>query len=65
MNKVFAIVVTELSGNKTELCRVGSNPEAVVRGVQRLTQGRGKWGQGPRYQHVEIRELTDTTGARS
>ena len=37
----FAIVVTGLSGNKTELCRVRSNPEAVARGC--ATQNHPPW----------------------
>jgi len=34
----FAIVVTDgLTGNKLELCRVGTNPEPVAEGARRKT----------------------------
>jgi hypothetical protein len=53
----FAIVVTELSGNKTELCRVGSNPEAVAEGARRKTIPLGRSRRIPRYREVEVVEL--------
>jgi len=53
----FAIVVTELSGNKTELCRVGSNPEAVAEGARRKTIPLGRSRRTPLYRKVEVVEL--------
>jgi len=57
---MFAIVVTEPSGNKTELCRVGSNPEAVAKGARekptRVKHGK-RWKLIPRYLKVEVVEL--------
>jgi len=53
----FAIVVTELSGNKTELCRVGSNPEAVAEGARRKTILLGRSRRTPLYRRVEVVEL--------
>ena len=53
----FAIVVTELSGNKTELCRVGSNPEAVAEGARRKTTPLGRSRRTPLYRKVEVVEL--------
>lgn len=50
----FAIVVTELSGNKTELCRVGSNPEAVAEAARRKTTRLGRTRRMPLYTKVEI-----------
>ena len=53
----FAIVVTELSGNKTELCRVRSNPEAVAEAARRKTISLGRWRRSPLYTNVEVMEL--------
>ena len=53
----FAIVVTELSGNKTELCRVGSNPEAMAEGARRKTIPLGRSRRTPLYSKVEVVEL--------
>jgi hypothetical protein len=53
----YAIVVTELSGNKTELCRVGSNPEAVAEGARRKTILLGRSRRIPLYRRVEVVEL--------
>ena len=53
----FAIVVTELSGNKTELCRVGSNPEAVADAARRKTIPLGRSRRTPLYSKVEVVEL--------
>ena len=53
----FAIIVTELSGNKTELCRVGSNPEAVAEGARRKTILLGRSRRIPLYCRVEVVEL--------
>jgi hypothetical protein len=53
----FAIIVTELSGNKTELCRVGSNPEAVAEGARRKTILLGRSRRIPLYRRVEVVEL--------
>ena len=53
----FAIVVTELSGNKTELCRVGSNPEAVAEGARRKTTPLGRSRRTPLYLKVEVVEV--------
>jgi len=50
----FAIVVTELSGNKTELCRVGSNPEAVAEGARRKTIPLGRSRRTRLYLNVEV-----------
>ena len=52
----FAIVVTELSGNKTELCRVGSIPEAVAEGARRKRIRVGK-RTTKQYLDVQIVEL--------
>jgi hypothetical protein len=51
----FAIVVTELSGNKTELCRVGSNPEAVAEAARRKTARLGRSRRMPLYTRVEVK----------
>jgi hypothetical protein len=32
---MFAIIVKELSGNMTELCRVGTNPKAIAKAARR------------------------------
>ena len=53
----FAIVVTERSGNKIELCRVGSNPEAVAEGARRKTILLGRSRRTPLYPKVEVVEL--------
>ena len=53
----FAIVVTEPSGNKTELCRVRSNPEAVAEGARRKTIRLGRSRRTPLYGKVEVVEL--------
>jgi hypothetical protein len=53
----FAIIVTELSGNKTELCRVGSNPEAVAEGARRKTILLGRSRRIRLYRRVEVVEL--------
>jgi len=53
----FAIVVTELSGNKTELCHVGSSPEAVAEGARRKTILLGRSRRIPLYRKVEVVEL--------
>ena len=53
----FAIVVTERSGNKTELCRVGSNPEAVAEGARRKTTPLGRSRRTRLYIKVEVVEL--------
>ena len=51
----FAIIVTELSGNKTELCRVGSNPEAVAEAARRKTARLGRSRRMPLYTRVEVK----------
>ena len=53
----FAIIVTELSGNKTELCHVGSSPEAVAEGARRKTILLGRSRRIPLYRKVEVVEL--------
>jgi hypothetical protein len=53
----FAIIVTELSGNKPELCRVGSNPEAIAEGVRRKTILLGRSRRIRLYRRVEVVEL--------
>jgi hypothetical protein len=53
----FSIVVTELSGNKNELCRVGSNPEAVAEGARRKTILLGRSRRIRLYRKVEVVEL--------
>jgi hypothetical protein len=50
----FAVVVTELSGNKTELCRVRSNPEAVAEGARRKTIPLGRSRRTRLYLNVEV-----------
>ena len=52
-----AIVVTGLNGNKTELCRVGSNPEAVADAARRKTIPLGRSRRTPLYSKVEVVEL--------
>ena len=52
-----AIVVTGLNGNKTELCRVGSNPEAVADAARRKTIPLGRSRRVPLYRKVEVVEL--------
>ena len=52
----FAIFVTERSGNKTELCRVRSNPEAVAEGARRKRIRVGK-RTTKQYLDVQIVEL--------
>jgi hypothetical protein len=43
--KMYAIIVRELSGNETELCRVGTNPKAIAKAARR------------KYSKVTIREI--------
>jgi len=52
------MVIDARTGNKLELCRVGSNPEAVAEGARRKTYKLGK--RTPRlYSTVEVVELTE------
>jgi hypothetical protein len=56
---MFSIVVTDaLSGCKTELCRVGNNPEAIARAAQSKTIRVGK-RERRRYCTVEIVNLSE------
>jgi hypothetical protein len=56
---VFSIVVTDaLTGCKTELCRVGSNPEAIARGARSKNIRIGRREQR-RYCAVEIVKLSE------
>jgi hypothetical protein len=58
----FKILVLEQSGNETELCRVGSNPEAVVQAALRKTiavkTGR-RWRRVPKYRGVRFVEAEE------
>src|SRR5262245_46821930 len=54
---MFSIIITDaLSGCKTELCRVGNNPEAIARAAQSKTIRIGK---------RERRNLTVSTAGKS
>jgi len=55
---MFAIVVTDnRTGNRLELCRVGTNPEPVAEGARRKTYTLGK--RKPRlYSNVKVVKLT-------
>jgi hypothetical protein len=58
----FAIIVTEPSGNEVELCRVGSNPEAVAEAARRKTikvKHTRRWWRVPKYRDVRVVALTD------
>ena len=56
--KYAIMVIDARTGNKLELCRVGSNPEAVAEGARRKTYKLGK--RTPRlYSTVEVVELTE------
>jgi hypothetical protein len=56
---VFSIVVTDaLTGCKTELCRVGSNPEAIAEGARNKNIHIGRRRQR-RYSAVEIMNLSE------
>jgi hypothetical protein len=56
---VFSIVVTDaLTGCKTELCRVGSNPEAIAEGARNKNIHIGRRRQR-RYCAVEIMNLSE------
>jgi len=63
---MFSIIVTDaLSGWKTELCRVGSNPEAIAEAARGKTIRIGK-RKRRRYCAVEIvksREAPDTASS--
>jgi hypothetical protein len=58
----FKILVTEPSGNEVELCRVGSNPEAVAEAARRKTirvKHTRRWWRVPKYHGVRVVALTD------
>jgi hypothetical protein len=58
----FAIIVTELSGNEVELCRVGTNPEAVAKAARAKTyrvKHTRRWWRLPLYKNVRIVEVGD------
>jgi hypothetical protein len=58
----YAILVVEPSGNETELCRVGSNPEAIAEGARRVydrVRHTRRWWRVPRYRSVRIVEVPD------
>jgi hypothetical protein len=58
----YAILVTELSGNEVELCRVGSNPEAVAKAARAKTyrvKHTRRWWRLPLYKNVRIVEIGD------
>jgi hypothetical protein len=58
---VFSIVVTDaLTGCKTELCRVGSNPEAIAEGARNKNIHIGRrQRRRRRYCAVEIVNLSE------
>jgi len=53
-------MVIEPSGNEVELCRVGTNPQAIAKAALSMTArvkyGR-KWHAIPRYCAVRIKEI--------
>jgi hypothetical protein len=58
----YAIEVLEQSGRWTELCRVGSNPEAVAeaaRGKTYRVKHARRWWRLPLYTDVRIVALTN------
>jgi hypothetical protein len=58
----FAIIVTELSDNEVELCRVGTNPEAVAKAARAKTyrvRHTRRWWRLPLYKNVRIVEIGD------
>jgi hypothetical protein len=58
----FAIMVTEPSGTEVELCRVGSNPEAVAEAARRKTirvKHTRRWWRLPKYSDVRVVALAD------
>jgi hypothetical protein len=57
---MHAIIVTDArTGKPLELCRVGSNPEAVADGARRKTYTLNR-RQFPMYSRVEIVMLAET-----
>jgi len=61
----FAIVVTDgRTGNKLELCRVGTNPEPVAEGARRKTYKLGKRVLRL-YSNVEVVEIAKGAVVRS
>ena len=57
---MYAVIVTDSrTGNRLELCRVGSNPEAVAKGARhkRYTIRRKQFSM---YSRVEIVKLAET-----
>ena len=62
---LFAIVVTDgRTGNKLELCRVGTNPEPVAEGARRKTYKLGKRVLRL-YSNVEVVEIAKGAVVRS
>jgi hypothetical protein len=58
----YAILVVEQSGNEVELCRVGSNPEAVAKAACAKTyrvKHTRRWWKLPLYKSVRIVEVGD------
>jgi hypothetical protein len=61
----YAIIITDANtGNRLELCRVGSNPEAVARGARRKTSVIGK-RRLRAYSKVEVVEIATAANERS
>jgi hypothetical protein len=56
----YAILITHQSGRETELCRVGTNPEAVAEGARRKTyrvKHTRRWWRLPLYRNVRVVEV--------
>jgi hypothetical protein len=57
MSQKYSILVKEPRGGEVELCRVGSNPEAVARKARSITLPIGKKRVMRRYDYVRVIEL--------
>jgi hypothetical protein len=58
----YVIQVLEPSGNWTELCRVGSNPEAVAKAALVKTikvKHTRRWWRVPKYRDVRVVALAN------
>jgi hypothetical protein len=58
----YAIEVLELSGNWTELCRTGGNPQAIAKAARAKTirvRHTRRWWRVPKYRDVRIVEIDD------
>jgi hypothetical protein len=58
----YKIEVLELSGNWTELCRTGGNPQAIAEAARHKTikvKHTRRWWRIPKYRAVRIVEVGD------